>query len=55
MNGKAIFNSYIAKQLLLLGNEIVDLQPDKMRNNGIIFYFKITEKLIKDIQSLSRK
>lgn len=29
MDVKPIFNSYIAKQLLLKGSKIVDLQPDK--------------------------
>ncbi len=53
MDGKAIFNSYIAKLLLLNGNRIIDIQPDKKRDNAVIFYFEMTDKLIEDLKKLS--
>ena len=53
MDGKAIFNSYTAKQLLKLGNIIVDLQPDKKREGATIFYFSKTNKLLEDLENLS--
>lgn len=53
MDAKPIFNSYIAKQLVLKGNRIIDLQPDKKRINAVIFYFEKTNKLIDDLRGLS--
>lgn len=55
MEAKPIFNSYIAKQLVLMGNKIVDLQPDKKRKGSIIFYFEKTQKLIDDFYSVNKK
>lgn len=55
MDGKAIFNSYIAKQLLLKGNKIIDLQPDKRKYGSVIFYFEETSKLFDDLEKLSKK
>lgn len=50
---KPIFNSYIAKQLLKLGNKIVDLGPDKNNNLSVIFYFEKTEKLLEDLEFIT--
>lgn len=55
METKPIFNSYIAKQLLNKGNHIVDIQPDKMRRNAVVFYFEITDKLREDLKKISHK
>ena len=52
---KPIFNSYIAKQLLHLGNKIVDLQPDRNREGAVIFYFELNDKLLKDLSSITKK
>lgn len=53
MANKAIFNSYIAKQLIKSGNRVVDIQPDKCNSNSIIFYFEITDKFKNDLSNLS--
>ena len=50
MKNKPIFNSFIAKQLLNKGHNIVDLQPNKTIKNAIVFYFEETNQLIKDLQ-----
>lgn len=54
MNNKPIFNSYLAKLLLQKGNKIVDLQQNRNKNNGVIFYFENTDKLKKDLDDLSK-
>lgn len=53
MEGKAIFNSYVAKQLVNRGHKIIDLQPDKNRKYATVFYFEITEGFVKDLKELS--
>lgn len=50
---KAIFNSFLAKQLLHRGNPIVDLQKNHKIKNATVFYFKETEKFIKDLKELT--
>lgn len=40
METKPIFNGFIAKQLLIRGHKIVDLQPDRKRRGSTIFYFE---------------
>ena len=52
---RPIFNSYLAKQLLKEGNKIIDLAPDKNKVNGIIFYFEETDKLLSDLEVLTKK
>ena len=53
-SNKPIFNSCVAKQLLKLGNKIVDLGPDKKNGNSVIFYFENTEKLAKDLEDVTK-
>ena len=53
MNGKPIFNTYIAKQLIKMGNIVVDLQPDKANKDKVIIYFKVNKKFENDLKSLS--
>ena len=50
---KAIFNGFLAKQLLQKGNTIVDLQKNHKLKNATVFYFKETEKFIKDLKELT--
>lgn len=49
---KTIFKSYLARQLLKLGNPIVDIKPDKEREGRTIFIFEITEKFLNDLSTL---
>lgn len=53
MKTKLIFNSFLAKQLLACGHNIVDLQKDHKRKNGVIFVFEETEKFIEDLKMLT--
>ena len=53
MNMKAIFNGFLAKQLLQKGNPIVDLQKNHKLKNATVFYFEETEKFIKDLKELT--
>ncbi len=55
MEAKPIFNSYMAKRLLLAGNNLVNLQPDKEKENATIFYFELTDKLLKDLTRFSKE
>lgn len=50
---KPIFNSFLAKQLLHCGNQIVDLQKNHKLKNGTVFYFEETDKFIKDLKELT--
>ena len=52
---RPIFNSFFAKQLLHLGNPIVDLQKNKRKRNATIFYFEDTEKLRNDMTRLTEE
>lgn len=52
-NAIPIFNSFLAKQLLLRGHRIVDLQKNKTVKNATIFYFEDTEKLRKDMEDIN--
>ena len=50
---KAIFNSFLAKQLVNRGNQIVDLQRNHHIQNATVFYFKVTEKFLLDLRDLT--
>lgn len=52
---RAIFNSFLAKQLLKNGNQIVDLQKNHKLKNATVFYFKETDKLFNDLKRLNSK
>ena len=50
---KAIFNGFLAKQLLHRENQIVDLQKNHKVKNATVFYFEETEKFINDLKELT--
>lgn len=52
-SGKPILNSYVAKLLLSMGNRIIDIQPNRNKENAIILYFEDTQKLRCDLQSIT--
>lgn len=51
---KLIFKSYLARQLLKIGNPIVDIKPDKNKEGRTIFVFEITEKFKNDLATLTK-
>lgn len=53
MKTKLIFNGFLAKQLLSCGYQIIDLQKDHKRKNGVVFVFEETEKFIEDLKKLT--
>lgn len=52
MKTKLIFKFYIARQLLKMGNHLVDIKPDKNREGHTIFVFEVTEKFEKDLTTI---
>ena len=46
---KCIFTPFVARNLLKMGNPIVDIKPDKNNKEKTIFVFENTEKLKKDM------
>lgn len=55
MKTKLIFNSFLAKQLLSRGHQIIDLQKDHKRKNGVVFVFEETEEFTEDLKRLTSK
>ena len=55
METKLIFNSFLAKQLVLKNNKIVDLIKDHKRKDGIVFVFEDTPKLLIDMEEINNK
>lgn len=52
---KSIFTPGVARNLLKLGNPIIDIKPDKNNNDKTIFIFEETEKLISDLKTSVEK
>ena len=53
MNNKPIFKKDLALSLVRLGNELVDVTTNSRNPKYLIFYFKDTDKLKKDIELLN--
>jgi len=51
-NYKLIFQPYVARHLLKLGNPIVDIKPDKEKIGHTIFVFEQTEKFKIDLATI---
>lgn len=54
MKCKIIYNPTMARQLLHLGNAIVDIKPHKVNKRETIFVFECTDKLLADLTSITR-
>lgn len=52
---KIIFNGFLAKQLLTMGNPIIDLEKNHKLKNASVFIFEDTEKLKNDLVTLTAK
>lgn len=52
---KSIFTPGVARNLLRMGNPIVDIKPDKSNENKTIFIFEETEKFINDLKASAKK
>ena len=54
MNTKCIFTPFVARNLLRMGNRIVDIKPDKNNKDKTIFVFEDTNKLKEDMVKATR-
>lgn len=54
MKTKLIMNPIMARKLLHKGNAIIDVKPKKESPRETIFVFDLTDKLLKDMESLSK-
>ena len=46
---KCIFTPFVARNLLRMGNPIIDIKPDKSNKDKTIFVFEDTNKLKEDM------
>lgn len=49
---KLIFQPYVARNLLRMGNPIVDIRPDREKQRNTVFVFEINEKFITDLATI---
>ena len=54
-NNQPIFKKQLALDLIKLGNELMDVTTNSRNPKYLIFYFKCTDKLKKDIELLNSK
>jgi hypothetical protein len=54
MDSILIFKPKIARQLLKLGHTIIDIKQHKDCKDKSVFVFKRTEKLIEDLNTLTK-
>lgn len=52
---KLVFKSNLARHLVKMGNEIVDIKPYKFNKTRTVFVFKKDEKFLEDFNSLISK
>lgn len=52
-NNKPIFKKQLALDLIKLGNELMDVTTNDRNPKYLIFYFKYTDKLKKDMELLN--
>lgn len=52
-NNQPIFKKQLALDLIKLGNELADVTTNDRNPKYLIFYFKYTDKLKKDIELLN--
>lgn len=55
INSIAIFNGYMAKQLLHMGHKIIDIQKNHKDKNKVVFIFEDSENLRKHMKEISEK
>ena len=54
MNTKCILTPFVARNLLRMGNPIIDIKPDKNNKEKTIFVFEDTDKLKEDMVKATR-
>lgn len=53
--GKLIFSRRVAKNLMLLGNDVIDIEPNKNNRNKTVFVFQKNDKLSKDLDIATKR
>lgn len=53
-NTKAIFSARTARQLLKMGNTIIDIKPNKENREKTVFIFRFDDKFKDDLLTLAR-
>ena len=53
-NTKAIFSARTARQLLKMGNTIIDIKPNKENREKTVFIFRFDDKFKEDLLTLAR-
>ncbi len=54
MKCKEIFTPYVARRLLRMGNQIVDIKPYKGNKDKTVFVFKVDDKFTEDMAVASK-
>jgi len=52
MNGKIITDVIIARKLIKMGNQVIDIKPRHGNPVATVFVFRNDEKLLKDLESV---
>ena len=52
---KAVFNTYIARELFGRGHRLVDFRPNRANKHQTVFYFAITDAFLADLEGARRE
>jgi len=52
---KKIFSKSIAVQLIVLGNELLYTEPNRLKQNLSVFVFNETEELLEQLTNITNK
>ena len=52
---KKIFSKSIAVQLIVLGNELLYTEPNRLKHNLSVFVFNETKELLEQLTSITNK
>ena len=55
VTGKLIFNQFIAKRLLDMGNDLISIQPNRRNRVQSVFIFRLDDKLRQDLGKATEK
>ena len=53
--GKLIFSQRVAKRLIGMGNDVIDIEPNKGNRNKTVFVFQKNDKLSRDLDEATKK
>lgn len=53
--GKLIFSQRVAKRLIALGDDVIDIEPNKHNKNKTVFVFEKNDKLSRDLDEATKR